>query len=521
MTEAQLMASGGIGTLIKAIGKGRRLPDDTGEALQHLFGCAVGLEGLSRLFQPGFPGVRAFAIEARVAEDRAVELTVVGVARDGSPVWTSARAFVRGRDGGLEIHHGSNEIAPEYRSRNITVDLIQRELDLLSLLATGTSDRGARGSRITIDAEGTGSYICALHGFVFADETPEGPPVRSARALDPVGDRPRLLASVPPIVERAATRLGASAAATERALAAAERARTPWDLLRITFELPADDPKQLAEGDDGEMRVGALGREILLARELPSWRAALYPGGPGEPERLGDEYRRRKTHRSEARLASEIQEGRDQLASPKRDVRLRGLRTLGAIAPSWVAPDIKALEDGPERRLAALARQTLRQISGVDLPDRMLAFAENPKNDGHLRGLVYRVLAEHARARVAPKVAMLRIHPDARIQRAVVPIIAEEDPTEAGTGLASMLAANPAHEDRPGLSHLRLELIERLARLRDPRTLPALMAAYRAQPPPPPAEMLALSRALVAFPDPRAELALAEVARRLERPAIP
>jgi hypothetical protein len=33
--------------------------------------------------------------------------------------------------------------------------------------------------------------------------------------------------------------------------------------------------------------------------------------------------------------------------------------------------------------------------------------------------------------------------------------------------------------------------------------------------------MLALSRALVTFPDPRAQIALAEVARRLERPAIP
>jgi hypothetical protein len=83
------------------------------------------------------------------------------------------------------------------------------------------------------------------------------------------------------------------------------------------------------------------------------------------------------------------------------------------------------------------------------------------------------------------------------------------------------MATHDGHEMRPGLLQLRLEIIERLAALVDPRTLPALMASYRASPPPPPAEMLALSRALVAFPDPRAQLALIEVARRIERPQIP
>jgi hypothetical protein len=68
---------------------------------------------------------------------------------------------------------------------------------------------------------------------------------------------------------------------------------------------------------------------------------------------------------------------------------------------------------------------------------------------------------------------------------------------------------------------LRQEIIERLTKLVDPRTLPALLGAFRARPSPPPSEMLALSRALVAFPDPRAHLALTEVARRLDRPAIP
>src|SRR5262249_55247559 len=157
----QAQSAAGVGTLIKAIGKGRRLPEEASEALERLFGCPVGIEGLSRLFQPGFPGVRAFAVEPRVTPDQAVELTIVGIARDGTPVWSSARAFVRGRDGWLEIHHGYNEIDPAYRSRNITTDLMQRELDLMALLSQSPS------SRITIDAEGIGSYVCALQGFVF------------------------------------------------------------------------------------------------------------------------------------------------------------------------------------------------------------------------------------------------------------------------------------------------------------------------------------------------------------------
>jgi hypothetical protein len=514
VVEAQGPNAAGVDALIKAIGKGRRLPEEASEALERLFGCPVGIEGLSRLFQPGFPGVRAFAIEPRVTPDQAVEITIVGIARDGAPVWTSARAFVQGRDGWLEIHHGYNEIDPAYRSRNITSDLMQRELDIIALLTDNPS------SRITIDAEGIGSYVCALHGFVFSDETEEGPPVRSIRALEHGQDRAQMIEQAPAIIERIAGRLGLPKSSVDAAVADVSCAETPWDFLRLTLE--GQNPR-LADGDDGEMSVGALGRELLLSKDLPAWRAALYLDVREETQVLGAEYRKRKTQRSMARLAVEIQDAREQLQSPKRETRIRALKVLGMIAPPWVAPDVKALEEGRERRIAAIARQTTRQMSGADLPDRLVAFAENPKNDGRLRGLAYRVLAEHFRARIQGQVSMLRVNPDARIQRGIVPIIAD-DPTEAGPQLASLLVANPAREgseERPGLLDLRIELIERLARLRDPRTLPALMSAYRARPPPPPAEMLALSRALVAFPDPRAQLALSEVARRLDRPAIP
>jgi hypothetical protein len=503
-----------IDALLKALGKGRRLNDEATEALERLFGVPVGVEGLSRLFQPGYPGVRSFVVETAVAPDQAIDFTLVGIARDGMPTWLSARAFAKGREGALEIHHGYNEISVEHRSRNITVDLIQRELDILKLQGEAPT------SRITIDAEGIGSYVCALHGFEFADETEEGPPVRSTRALEPEGDRHRIMEAAPPLIEKIAQRVGASSSAVERAISTLQSARSPWDILRL--QLQGMEPL-LAEGDDGEMGVGALGRELLLSKELPPWRAALYRDSTrNEAHRVGDEYRRRKTHRSEARLATEIQAARDQLLSPKRELKVKALRVLAEIAPTWVTPDIKALEEGKERRIANVARHAMRQISGVDLGDRLLAYAINKKHDGRARAIAYRVLAEHHRAKIMPMLPMLRVNPDARIQRAIVPLLTD-DPTDAGPQLASLLAANPheGQDERPGLQELRIELIERLARIRDQRTLPALMQAYRARPPPPPIEMLALSRALVAFPDPRAQLALIEVARRMERPAIP
>src|SRR5687767_13511816 len=138
----------GVGALLKAIGKGKKLDEDVAEALSRLFGIPVGQEGLSRVFQPGFPGIRIFAVEARVAHDQAVEIQLVGIARDGAPVWWGSRAFVRGRDGALELHLEDERIEESYRSRNLTVDLVQRELDLITLVGDGAA------SRVTIDAHG-------------------------------------------------------------------------------------------------------------------------------------------------------------------------------------------------------------------------------------------------------------------------------------------------------------------------------------------------------------------------------
>ena len=504
-----------VDALMEAVGKGRALEPEAAEALERLLGVGVSLDGLSRLFSPGFPGIRTFAIEVRVAPDHAVELTLVGVARDGSPVWSGTRAFASGRDGSLEIHRGFDVIDPAYQSRNITVDLMQRELDLLALV-----DRG-HSSRLTIDADEVGCYVCALHGFSFADETEEGPPVRSSRALDPPGDRARLLAAAPAFVERIATQKPSiGRIAIESALEQFRRAETPWDFARAV--LTGDEP-ELAEGDDGEMGVGSLGRGFLLAHDTPGWRAALYLyDDEKENRRLGFEYRRRKTIRSEARLAKEIQECREMLGGSNRLARLRAIETLEMIAPPWIIPELRAIGDSDDRRASAMAKRSIARINGSALPDDLLAFAQDRKHDPERRAHAYRVLAEHFPAQLEAHIPMMRVDPDARIQRAVIPLL-HKDTADAGPDLASLLAANPWEEGagRPGLLALRLELIERLARLLDPRTLPVLIAAYRAHPAPSPPEMLALSRALVGFPDPRAQRALMDVARRFERPQIP
>lgn len=503
-----------VESLLEAIAKGRPLPAETATALNRLLGVEARLEGLSRLFQPGFPGIRTFVVDLHEAPDQAVEFTLVGVARSGEPVWTGERAFAFGRDGSLEIHRGFDQIASAYRSRNITVDLMQRELDLLALLRRGANPR------LTIDAEGVGRYICALHGFVFADETDEGPPVRSARGLEPTGDRAKLAEAARAFVPRFGERQGVGRIAVEEALAQVEAARHPWDFARLCFPGASDE---LAETDEGQMKVTTLGRELLLAKETPPWRAAAYVFGNDELVcTLGVEYRRKKTARSEARLAQEIQQARAALEAPQRAVRMRALETLGRVAPPWIGSEIRVLTEGADRRVAAAARAALRQINGSDLPQRMLSFARSEKTAARLRALAYRVLAEHFPKEVAKDVPMLRVHPDARIQRAVVPLVAA-GPNQA-EDLASMLAANPWQGDemrRPGLEALRLELIDRIRTRADPATLPCLMEAFRTQPPPPPAELLALSRALVAFPDPRAQTVLTEAARRLGRPEIP
>ena len=174
-----------------------------------MLGQPVGREGLAKVFQPGFVGIRTFVIQARMAPDQSVDLSFVGIARDGAPVWIADRAFARGRDGSIEIHHTRDDVAPEYRSRNILGETMRREVDLLQSIDAGPN------ARVTVDADNVGNLVCALHGMVFADETEAGSGVRSVRALEPDGDRPRMIAAAKKICERIGDRNNASSDAID------------------------------------------------------------------------------------------------------------------------------------------------------------------------------------------------------------------------------------------------------------------------------------------------------------------
>ncbi|MGF1511726.1 MAG: hypothetical protein ACFB9M_19700 [Myxococcota bacterium] len=497
--------------LVRDLGRGRPLEAGASAAWKRLIGLDVGLEGLSQLFQPSFPGVRTFAVEGRAAPDQAFEVTLVGVSRRGVPVWTGSRAFVRGRDGSLELHRGFDQVDEEFRHRNITVDLIQRELEILESFGGGPS------SRLTADAEGVGRYVCALHGFAFSDLTAEGPPVRSVRAFEPDGDRDRLRASAERLARVTAERLNLTAE-LKVLLTALSRAETPWDFARLT--LPGMTELYTA-GDDGQMGVGAFGRMLLLSEQTPPWRAALPLHAHHPDARRGAAYRRRKTTQSELRLQKELAKAIEDLNGRQRSTRVRGLKVLSAIAPNSVISQIRPLMKDPDRRVASLARATIQDMAGTYLQNKLHGYGLETSHPAAKRALAIRVLAEHFPNRLEPSAPMLRVDPDARIQKAVIPLVAAGP--DAGPSLASMLAANPHFESRarPGVEALRIELIERLTVLRDPNTLPVLMAAYRRQPSPQPPEQLALSRALVVFPDPRAQTVLAEPRTPGVTPLIP
>ena len=492
------------------LAKGRRFERDISQGIFNLFGVDVSADGLAGLFQPSFPGVRCFVVQPRLAPDRAVEITLVGISREGRPMWTGTRAFVLGRDGSFELHRGFDQIHPSFRHRNITVDLIHRELNVLRIARRGPT------SRITIDAEKVGRYLCAIHGFVFADETNEGPPLRSNRPFAPDEDRDRLVSAAEKFLDEVGRQTGRGRLAIESAQEEARKARAAWDLARLSFP---GEPPDFLESDEGQAGITKLGREFLLAESTPSWRAALYlePPDPSIRE-AGNRFREAKTTYAQDRLERELEEARQALESPHRSSRLLGLETLGMIGNEEHATLIKPLTESTDRRVASFARKVLRMLSGEELRDRMKAFVTSQNEDAGWRGLVLRVLAEHYPEDIAGQSAMLRVDPDARIQRGVLPVVAQA--AQGTAELAAMLAANPAHEDRPGLAELRLELIEWLGRRTDPLTLPVLLEQYR-NAGPDPAETLALSRAVVAFRDPRAKVALSDIVREQTRPPWP
>lgn len=497
-----------IRTLVENADVGRPLPPNVEAGLQNLLGVRFSLEGLSQLFQPGFPGARTFAIETTRTPDHAIETTLVGVLRDGRPAWTSKRTFVLGRDGALEIHSEADQVSPEVKSRNITVDLIRRALDVLALL-----DRGET-ARLTVDASNEGRYVCALHGFVFADETPEGPPVRSDRPFDSTVDREVLRQHAQAYGHAWVKKRDIDAAAWSEVETQLERARTPWDFLRLAFH-----EEDRIDDDDGELEVSPLGRSLLLAPESPPWRGALYLNRDDEPRRLGVEYRIRKTMRSQVRLARELEAARASLESGNKSQKRKAIYELGMLSPT-VPPELIALHQGPERRVANDAARAIEMIEGSGLAERLQAFADNPDHTTKDRGLAYRVLAEHYPESLDGEEPKLRVHPSALIQRAAIPL--SEGQEDGPESLGALLLGNPWPKHQPartGLLPFRLELIDRLGARSDPNTLPALITALRDAPPP--AEVLALSRALVQFHDPRAAEALSQATELKIRPAVP
>ncbi len=495
--------------LAEILAKGRALPPGPDRALRSMLGVPVGRDGLARALAPSFPGLKTHVVQARITPDRSVDLTLIGVARDGAPVWVAGRSFARGRDGSIELHHCSDELHPDLRRRNVHVDAVRRELDLLRGLDTGPA------ARVTIDAEGDTAYAAALHGFVFADETEAGPPVRSHHALAPDGDRRRWCEWAVLQLRRIGGRLGVPPDRLHEAERALIAATTPAEILQL--ELPG---AALPVPEDEAEFVGRLGRALLLTSGAPHFRASLEVRRSDETFARGSRYRIAQSAKAETRLASEVRRALDQVERGNRSAQMRALSELGMIAPSFAAAKIRDLVRESHRGVAAAARRALRQISGGDLKERLLAYAEDPRHDGRSRGRAYRVLTEYDPARVADRVPMLRVDPDAHIQRAAIPVLLEDE-AELGPALASFLAANPWTDlvTRPGLAELRMELIEALAAHPDPRAVPALMGALADDPPR--AEHIALSRALVNHPDPRARRAVAAAAQRLDRPPVP
>ncbi|MEE2901529.1 MAG: hypothetical protein VYC39_04335 [Myxococcota bacterium] len=490
------------------LSQGIQFPHEIAIVLERLFGQAVSKEGLSKVFQPQFAGLKPYVVQATLTSNRFVEFLVIGIARDGRPIWSAERSIGLGRDGSIELHHGNDFVDEDFRPQNILNDCLENEIQLLQDLDAGPNPR------ITFDAHGEKSYKGALHGAVFADDTDEGPPVQSIRALEPDGDKRQVINSAVTMLRGLAEKQGLPAQEVERAAKQIENIKTPFDLAQINI-----DQFRGTISEEEKKFASPLGRALCLGKKLPSWRGALYPK---ELPEHAKSYRNQHRDKAESTRSEEIRTSLEVLSKSNHSAQIKALRALGRLAPAWLLPEIKAHFEHSHRGIAVVARQVAKQISDASLHEKIALFSNNRKHDGRLRGFGFRVLSEYYPQSISQSVALLRVNPDARIQRSIIPILAADQ--NGGPQLASLLTANPrSHRDtnRPGLDELRLELIECLSKLDDTRIIPSLMCALTALPPPPPQEVLALSRALVSHPDPRAQPALNIVSQRLARPLVP
>jgi hypothetical protein len=499
----------GVNLLVPQLEKGRRLAPRPEEPLRRWLGAdRIGLEGFSRLFQTRLPGVRVFATDVQRPRENTVETTLIGVARNGQPAWHSQITLAESREGALEIHLGPTQIEAAFKERAVLAELIERSLEVLRAVNT------SRQSRITTDAEGVRSYEFALHGFDFADKAPEGAPLSSKRALAPAVDLQNLQRSANSFVSRLAEQDKWPEERTAVARQHIDNARTPLDFARLP--LPRSSTSEADRSED----PGTLGQLFLLSKDTSPWRGALLAHDHPQPLlSAGVRYRQELMNRAESRQNERLNQAIALLDGLERNEQVRSLETIGLVGTVREQERIRAISEGDDRRLAAVARRALEMISGQKLSEEIETLADDPEGKAPLRARAYRILAEHFPPQFSKKVSMLRVHPDARLQRTVIPYL-QANAQHPGPPLASLLGANPWAEggtSRSGLLELRLELIECLAQIRDPACLPVLIAAYGASPSPTSTEMLALSRALLGFQDPRAQNVLSQFPTRADR----
>lgn len=491
---------------------GPPIPPEAQPVFERLLGFPVSLSGLSTLFQPDTTDFRIFAVEVRRAPDFAAECTLIGVRRDGVPAYHARRALTLTATGDLELHHGPNLLTDAARPFAIGERVLEREIDLLEWLSPGAH------SRITMDAYGERRFLCAVHGFEFADETEDGPPIRSERALDPEGDRRQLQERAHAFLANLADDKGLGQIERDALDEAISSARYPTDIVRLGAHLSDEANQKLGELGDSKM---ALGKAVLLDEHAPHWRAALYPAARHPAQRFGHAYRRTIALRRLRDRDERLRQASDQLNHSARAQRVTGIETLGLWGHGAHREQLLRFEEGSDRTVARAARTARRMIQGTRLMDRIEAVATHASTPVATRALALRILSEFDPARVAPRRIWLRTHPDARVQRAAIPLARQD--ADPAPHLASLLAANPWLKPpaRPGLLELRLEIIDALEALADPRSIPSLILALRNDPPPSMAERAALSRAMVAMDDPRAQAALRAVTKQSQRPAVP
>ena len=202
------------------LSQGAKFPREIAAVLERLFGQAVS----KKAFENIPTAIRGFETLRRSGCSDLQSLRRISYywhRERRRPVWSSERSIGIGRDGSIELHHGNDFVKEDFSPQNILNDCLENEIKLLQQLDAGPNPR------ITFDAHGEKSYRGALHGAIFADDTDEGPPVQSIRALEPDGDKRRVIASAKSMLQGLAEKQSLPAEEVERASKQIEVYRLP------------------------------------------------------------------------------------------------------------------------------------------------------------------------------------------------------------------------------------------------------------------------------------------------------